>query len=158
MQKRFVVHILAQGRRKIDNWGAYIHIFVFTDCKNNRFQKKLIFQNTNMWILPPPQLSIFRRPCISFIKCWYNRQNSKQVHNRQFKILVPKVCREFIPRSLKAEFWYAFCVQASSWGINSVYPTDFGNKDFVCYLSRAGRLYGLQFCLVLSPTVRGARK
>ena len=24
-----------QGRRKIDNWGAYIHIFVFTDCKNN---------------------------------------------------------------------------------------------------------------------------
>ena len=28
--------------------GADIHIFVFTDCKNNRFQKKLIGQNTNI--------------------------------------------------------------------------------------------------------------
>jgi hypothetical protein len=27
---------------------ADIHIFVFTDCKNNRFQKKLIGQNTNI--------------------------------------------------------------------------------------------------------------
>ena len=30
-----------QGRRKVDNWGgADIHIFMFTDCKNNRFQRK----------------------------------------------------------------------------------------------------------------------
>jgi hypothetical protein len=28
--------------------GADIHIFVFTDCKNNRFQKKLIGQNMNI--------------------------------------------------------------------------------------------------------------
>jgi hypothetical protein len=29
-----------QGRRKVDNWGgADIHIFMFTDCKNNRFQR-----------------------------------------------------------------------------------------------------------------------
>jgi hypothetical protein len=28
--------------------GADIHIFVFRDCKNNRFQKKLIGQNTNI--------------------------------------------------------------------------------------------------------------
>jgi hypothetical protein len=28
--------------------GADIHIFVCTDCKNNRFQKKLIGQNTNI--------------------------------------------------------------------------------------------------------------
>ena len=27
---------------------AHIHIFVFTDCKNNRFQKKLMTQNTNI--------------------------------------------------------------------------------------------------------------
>ena len=36
---------------KIDNWGgggAHIHIFVFTDCKNNRFQKKLMMHNTNI--------------------------------------------------------------------------------------------------------------
>jgi hypothetical protein len=43
--------------------GADIHIFVCTDCENNRFQKKLIGQNTNilMNICPLPQLSIFRR-------------------------------------------------------------------------------------------------
>ncbi len=28
--------------------GAHIHIFVFTDHKNNRFQKKLIVQNMNI--------------------------------------------------------------------------------------------------------------
>ena len=37
-----------QWRRQLDNWGANIHIFVFTDHKNNRFQKKLIMQNTNI--------------------------------------------------------------------------------------------------------------
>jgi hypothetical protein len=38
--------------------GANIHTFVFTDQKNNGFQKKLIMQNTNIWIFaPPPQLS-----------------------------------------------------------------------------------------------------
>jgi hypothetical protein len=32
-----------------DNWGmGHIHIFVFTDLKNNRFQKKLIMQNKNI--------------------------------------------------------------------------------------------------------------
>ena len=34
--------------------GANIHIFVFTDLKNNWFQKKLMMQNTNIWILAPP--------------------------------------------------------------------------------------------------------
>ena len=35
-----------QCRSKLDNWGGgHIHIFVFTDHKNNRFQKKLITQN-----------------------------------------------------------------------------------------------------------------
>ena len=42
----------SQWRKKIDNWGGggggNIHIFVFTDLKNNRFQKKLIMQNTNI--------------------------------------------------------------------------------------------------------------
>jgi hypothetical protein len=38
--------------------GADIHIFVFTDCKNNRFQKKLIGQNTNIWISAPPIIDI----------------------------------------------------------------------------------------------------
>jgi hypothetical protein len=34
--------------RKIDKWGDHIHIFVFTDLKNNRFQKKVTMQNTNI--------------------------------------------------------------------------------------------------------------
>ena len=32
-----------QGHRKVDNWGgggADTHIFMFTDCKNNHFQRK----------------------------------------------------------------------------------------------------------------------
>ena len=39
-----------RGRSKLDNWGADIHIYVLT-CKhhkNNRFQKKIIVQNTNI--------------------------------------------------------------------------------------------------------------
>jgi hypothetical protein len=32
----------------IEGGGANIHIFVFTDHKNNRFQKKLIMQNTKI--------------------------------------------------------------------------------------------------------------
>ena len=31
-----------------------IHIYVFKHHKNNRFQKKLIVQNTNIWISAPP--------------------------------------------------------------------------------------------------------
>jgi hypothetical protein len=33
-----------------DNWGGgvYIHIFMFTYRKNNRFQKKSVGQNTNI--------------------------------------------------------------------------------------------------------------
>ena len=34
------------GRTIIE--GANIHIFVFTDCKNNLFQKKLIKQNAHI--------------------------------------------------------------------------------------------------------------
>jgi hypothetical protein len=37
-----------QCRSKLDNWGAHIHILVFTYHKNNRFQKILITQNTNI--------------------------------------------------------------------------------------------------------------
>ena len=43
-----------QGRLQNDNWrGGDIHIFVFTNCKNNRFQKKLMMQNANIWISAP---------------------------------------------------------------------------------------------------------
>ena len=38
-----------QGRSQLDDWeGADIHTYVFTHHKNNRFQKKLIVQNTNI--------------------------------------------------------------------------------------------------------------
>lgn len=50
-------------------WGAHIHIFVFTDSKNNRFQKKLLVQNTNIWICLPPQLPSWIRHCKE--KVWH---------------------------------------------------------------------------------------
>ena len=62
-------NVQMQWRRQNDNWGggggggANIHISLLTDCKNNRFQKKLITQNTNILIFAPPQLSICRRHC-----------------------------------------------------------------------------------------------
>ena len=37
-----------RGRGRSIIGGAHIHIFVFTDCKNNRFQKKLMMHNTNI--------------------------------------------------------------------------------------------------------------
>jgi hypothetical protein len=40
--------LLARGAGISIIGGADIHIFVFTDCKNNRFQNKLIGQNTNI--------------------------------------------------------------------------------------------------------------
>ena len=44
-----LTHILmGRGRSKIGGGGAHIHIFVFTDCKNKRFQKKLMMHNTNI--------------------------------------------------------------------------------------------------------------
>ena len=36
-----------------DNWGVYIHIFMFTYRKNNRFQKKSVEQNTISICTPP---------------------------------------------------------------------------------------------------------
>ena len=50
-------------RRQNDNWGANIRIFVFTNCKNNRFQKKLIKQNAHIWIFaPPPPIIVMAAP------------------------------------------------------------------------------------------------
>ena len=44
----FVASLGIKGANRSIIWGDHIHIFVFTDCKNNRFQKKLIVQNTNI--------------------------------------------------------------------------------------------------------------
>ena len=49
-----------RGRRRSIIGGAHIHIFVFTDCKNNRFQKKLMMHNTNIWICAPPLIDLPR--------------------------------------------------------------------------------------------------
>ena len=57
-----------QGHTRIDNWwgggggGAVIRIFMLANLKNNRFQKKVIGQNTNILIIVLLQLSIFVRP------------------------------------------------------------------------------------------------
>ena len=51
VQTFFCLCMYIQGPRKIVKWGgggANIHTFVFTNLENNRFQKKLITQNTNI--------------------------------------------------------------------------------------------------------------
>ena len=40
--------IARRGRGRSIIGGAHIHIFVFTDCKNNRFKRKLMMHNTNI--------------------------------------------------------------------------------------------------------------
>ena len=44
----FFIHKPDSGAGRTIVEGANIHIFVFTDCKNNRFQKKLIKQNAHI--------------------------------------------------------------------------------------------------------------
>ena len=66
-----LVRVMDQGRRKIDNWGGgNIHIFVF--CTISFFWNRNLDFKINcfysLWTriyeyCPPPQLSIFRRPC-----------------------------------------------------------------------------------------------
>ena len=44
-----VYYMNCRGSRRLTIWvGADIHIFVFTDCKNNQFQKKLMMPNKNI--------------------------------------------------------------------------------------------------------------
>ena len=65
-------------RRKIDNWGGGQNSYIrvqrlwkqLTLKSKLRFEKKLIVQNTNVWTLPPPQLSIFRHPWLQWC-LWY---------------------------------------------------------------------------------------
>ena len=38
---------------------------MFTDCKNNRFRKKLMMQNTNIWISPPPPIMDLLPPVVN---------------------------------------------------------------------------------------------
>ena len=59
-QKHFAYASIKEWQEpwKVDNWeGGHIHIFMFTERKNNRFQKKLIIMwnmHEYMNIAPPP--------------------------------------------------------------------------------------------------------
>ena len=55
----------SRGRGRSLSGGANIHIFVFTDLENNGFQKTLIRQNMNIWILASPPLFDLPRPLLS---------------------------------------------------------------------------------------------
>ena len=45
---RIHIHVNFTGAGRTIIEGANIHIFVFTDCKNNLFQKKLIKQKAHI--------------------------------------------------------------------------------------------------------------
>ena len=53
-------YLVNRGRRRSIIGGAHIHILVFTDCKNNRFQKKLMMHNMNICICAPPLIDLLR--------------------------------------------------------------------------------------------------
>ena len=55
--------------------GTDIHIFVFTNHKNNWFQKKLIVQSLNIWISapPPPQLSSWLYSPVNINKFYWKK-------------------------------------------------------------------------------------
>ena len=64
-QKRSVPTLLSTGAGRTIIEGVNIHIFVFTDCKNNRFQKKLTTQErTYMNIRPPPPIIVLAAPLL----------------------------------------------------------------------------------------------
>ena len=44
----YYMNCRGSGRLIIGERGGDIHIFVFTDCKNNLFQKKLMMLNKNI--------------------------------------------------------------------------------------------------------------
>ncbi len=50
--------VISSGAGRTIIGGANIHISLLTDCKNNRFQKKLITQNTNILIFAPPIIDL----------------------------------------------------------------------------------------------------
>ena len=54
----FLVYRATSGAGRTIIGGANIHISLLTDCKNNRFQKKLITQNTNILIFAPPIIDL----------------------------------------------------------------------------------------------------
>ena len=62
VHRRLQLHRRFRGRWRSIIGEAHIHILVFTDCKNNRFQWKLMMPNTNIWICAPPPLIDLPRP------------------------------------------------------------------------------------------------
>ena len=59
-------NMCSQGPRNIDNWGgALIHILVFTDCKNNRFQKEINDAQHEYMNMSPPTYRSSAAPVFS---------------------------------------------------------------------------------------------
>ena len=55
-EKTFFIRTVGRAVASSIIGGADIHIYVFTHHKNNRFQRKLIVQNTNIWISGRPPI------------------------------------------------------------------------------------------------------
>ena len=53
-----------QWRSKPNNWGAYVHIFVFTDHQNNRFERSINFQKTNITPIIKFAMQLSKKPAI----------------------------------------------------------------------------------------------
>ena len=101
------------GVASIDKWGGYIHIFMFTDRKNNQFEKNWIMYNINIWICPP-HLSIWGRHCI-------RSENSSGPGDRNIG------CANVVQSSL-----FYKCAQSVNWHAENVgsVPREFSSSSF----------------------------
>ena len=99
--------------------GANIHIFVFTDHKNNRFQKKFVMKNTNIWILPHPQIisSLLRHRSTTNNKG--NHTNKKKIY-KTINIAVSNCCH------LKMQRQFIYLI----WNFDSWIDNFLGFKNF----------------------------
>ena len=48
MNSEKLLKLKTKGAKKLKNWGG--GTYACSDCKNNRFEKKFIVQNTNVYI------------------------------------------------------------------------------------------------------------
>ena len=106
ISKRAVCALPRAVASSIIGGGTDIHIFVFTNHKNNRFQKKLTVQNLNIWI-STPQLSSWLQPWLcpweritrvvhvvweTIARIWFNkivRRNTQETvrNNHSFSVI-----------------------------------------------------------------------
>ena len=72
--------------------GTDIPIFVFTDLKNNRFQKKLMMQTLDPNIRLPPQVLTLATPLAMAQGCYLRFTSAQTVHQNSISVILLHKC------------------------------------------------------------------